>query len=96
MPLQIRDLCVMSYARGMSQFSYRTSDTRRELEGSTYWHDAVSLLNIGDFIFVQHTGRGSAIYCVGPLGQVRCLTEWPHRSGANDGTETWGLGSTIE
>lgn len=79
MSLQIRDLSILAYAQALTHWCYRTHDTRRDLEGSTYWSDAVSMLNIGDFIFVQHTDRGSAIYCVAPLGQVRCMTEWPPR-----------------
>lgn len=77
--LTLRDLSRLSYAQDMTHWAYRTKDTRRDLEGSTYWSDAVSLLNIGDFIFVHHIGHGGAIYYVGPLGQVRCMTEWPTR-----------------
>lgn len=58
-------------------WSYRTRDTRRELEGHTYWRDVTARLSIGDFIFVHHIGYGSAIYCVAPLGQVKQLSEWP-------------------
>lgn len=77
-----RQLAVQSSGPFSTHWSYRTTDTRRELEGLKYWTKGVSVLNIGDFIFVQHIGRGSAIYCVGPLGQVRQLCEWPLRGEA--------------
>lgn len=82
MSLSFLNLSAMSYGNGMTFWGYRTRDTRRDLEGSSYWREAISKLSIGDFIFVSHTGRGNAIYCVGPLGQVRCMTEWPRRDEA--------------
>lgn len=77
--VSLRDLGVLAYHQTMTQWGYRTSHTRRELEGSTYWADATSMLNIGDWIFVHHVGHGNAIYAVAPLGQVRCVAEWPPR-----------------
>lgn len=77
MALSLRDL---SAPGGITMWSYRTHDTRRELEGTSYWKEAIGILNIGDFIFVHHVTRGNAIYCVTPLGQVRCMTEWPART----------------
>lgn len=80
MPLTLRNLSTMSYGNGMTFWSYATHDTRRDLEGSIYWSDATAMLNIGDFIFVHHITRGCAIYCVGPIGQIRCMAEWPERN----------------
>jgi hypothetical protein len=79
MTLSLRNLSAMSYGNGMTFWGYRTKDTRRELEGASYWKEIVSRLSIGDFVFVHHIGRGSAIYCIGPLGHVNCMTEWPFR-----------------
>lgn len=77
MSLDLTALSRMSYGNGMTFWGYRTKDEPKDLQSPSYWRGAITLLDVGDFIFTCHIGAGSAIYCIGPVGQVRRLAAWP-------------------
>jgi hypothetical protein len=82
MSLQLRNLSVGAYTQGTTAWFYVTPDSRRDLEGTTYWWDAGSTVHAGDWLFVTHTANaGNSIYAFyteadpqhGPYLRVRRL-----------------------
>lgn len=60
----VRNLAVASYAHGVTMWCYVTPDSRREIEGTAYWHGAPDTMKAGDWLFVTHAGQaaGNSIY----------------------------------
>jgi hypothetical protein len=70
-----RDLFVMNYGHGVTQWGYRApvGHLSRDLANPAYWADTVAMIKPGDWLFTTHTapqGTYNAIYAFtsGPLG----------------------------
>ena len=46
-------LSAVSYANGFTLWHYRTADTVAEVDGVGYFDEAVKMLRVGDFMFVN-------------------------------------------
>jgi hypothetical protein len=64
MPVNFRSLSAACYSQGITAWFYSTPDSRRDLEGHTYWQDASTVVKPGDWLFVTHAGAsaGNSIY----------------------------------
>lgn len=61
----VRNLSVAAYAMGTTMWIYTSPDSRREIEGSSYWHGAPDTMKPGDWLFVTHTAAtGNSIYAM--------------------------------
>lgn len=71
----VRNLFVLGYGHGVTMWGYTTADSRRELEGSAYWHGSPDTVRPGDWLMVTHTGtaNGNSIYAFAaqPDGSIR-------------------------
>ena len=73
MSVTLRTLSAGAYTQGVTAWFYVTSDSRRDIEGRSYWLDATNVVKPGDWLFITHTGTpGNSIYCAmqdtGPNG----------------------------
>ncbi len=75
MAFKIRNLSVLVYANGFTQWHYKTTDSLDEVMSPNYFFDAADILYVGDMIMVsrsEHSDRYGAILFVEWISDYRC------------------------
>ncbi|CAH2602593.1 conserved protein of unknown function [Rhodovastum atsumiense] len=70
MAFLIRNLSVLAYAQGHTQWHYRERATLAEAQAQGHFNAAVDMMTAGDVIFVSAPDGGVMLYVTGTAGGV--------------------------